>query len=66
MIHPTCRKAGHRWSAPIRADRHRWWIEIRRCLRRGCARMRYEDDTGQAFTYDLVDGVSTNRKVVAK
>lgn len=71
MIHSTCLKAGHRWGAPTGASRRvgptSWWIEIRRCQRLACDRLRYEDDSGMVFTYDYdVRSGTTNVKVIAK
>lgn len=69
MINKTCLKAGHRWSQPIGAGGgpKKWWIEIRRCLRVGCDRLRYEDDRGQIFTYRHSTATGTiERKVIAK
>lgn len=69
----TCLKAGHRWGAPIGASRRQrrkaraWWLEIRRCQRAGCDRLRYEDDRGQIFTYEFSTASGmTNVKVIAK
>jgi hypothetical protein len=67
MIHKTCLKAGHRWGKPVRVDRVRFWLTIARCQRARCDRLRYEDDTGKVFTYDMLsDGSTADYKIVAK
>ncbi len=61
----TCRKAGHRWGRPVGVDRARFWLRIARCQRAGCDRLRYEDDRGQIFTYELTpDGITRDVKSI--